>query len=162
MQEFFLTIFSLQGVPDFWSDLSLIQYINYIYKWTYRINCIRGHRSFQPNLHIVDWDMVWKLGKLQSTYNEPKNTLSSPCTSLHKCEQKDGTKTFPKFPDHISINYDLHEQVFFDMFQVDKFYLPICTSFSLASLLVIKLVFQFFNNENLSRRNEPRKPACVK
>ena len=96
---------------------------------------------------IVNGDMVWKLGKFQSVYNElryyvesaspctnllkfcllifqqygwviqqgypigwllhyAKNSLSSPCTSLHKLEQKHKTKTLVKFPDHISIDYD--------------------------------------------------------
>ena len=90
---------------------------------------------------IVTRDMVWKLGELQSVYNElqfnvetasprtnllkfcwlvfqqygwviqqcdaigrllhyTKNSLSSPCTSQHKHEQKDKTKTLVKFPDH--------------------------------------------------------------
>ena len=30
-----------------------------------------------------------------------KNSLSSPCTSLHKHEQKDRTKTLTEAPDHI-------------------------------------------------------------
>ena len=96
--------------------------------------------------NIVNRDMVWKLGKLQSAYNElqfnvetaspctnllkfcwlifqqhgwviqqcdaigrllhyTKNSLSSPCTSQHKHEQKDKTKTLVKFPDHIFIDF---------------------------------------------------------
>ena len=34
-----------------------------------------------------------------------KHMSWSPCTSLHKREQEDRTKTFAKFPDHISIDY---------------------------------------------------------
>ena len=33
-----------------------------------------------------------------------KNSLSSPCTSQHKHEQKDKTKTLVKFPDHVFID----------------------------------------------------------
>ena len=33
-----------------------------------------------------------------------KNSLSSPCTSLHKHEQKDTTKTLAESPDHISMD----------------------------------------------------------
>ena len=89
--------------------------------------------------------MVWKLGELQSVYNElrfnvetaspctnllklcwltfhqhgwvirrcdaigrllhTKYSLSSPCTSQHKHEQKDKTNTFVKYPDHIFIDF---------------------------------------------------------
>ena len=35
-----------------------------------------------------------------------KNSLSSPCTSQHKHEQKDKTKTLVKFPDHVFIDFD--------------------------------------------------------
>ena len=34
-----------------------------------------------------------------------KNSLSSPCTSQHKHEQKDKTKTLVKFPDHVFIDF---------------------------------------------------------
>ena len=38
-----------------------------------------------------------------------KNPLSSPCTSLHKHEQKDRTKILTEFPDHVSIDYMTHK-----------------------------------------------------
>ena len=34
-----------------------------------------------------------------------KNSLSSPCTSQHKHEQNDKTKTLVKFPDHVFIDF---------------------------------------------------------
>ena len=34
-----------------------------------------------------------------------KNSLSSPCTSQHKHEQKDKTKTLVKFPDYVFIDF---------------------------------------------------------
>ena len=38
-----------------------------------------------------------------------KNSLSSPCTSLHKHEQKDRTKTLAESPDHIQIDFGVTE-----------------------------------------------------
>ena len=99
------------------------------------------------NYIVVTRDMVWKLGELQSVYDElqfnvetaspyvhksfeivlinistvrlsnsavrrycttahyTKNSLSSPCTSQHKHEQKDKTKTLVKFPHHVFIDF---------------------------------------------------------
>ena len=41
-----------------------------------------------------------------------KNSLSSPCTSLHKHEQKDRTKTLAESPDHILIDFDINKSTF--------------------------------------------------
>ena len=51
--------------------------------------------------------MVWKPGELQSVYNERRfyAELASPCTSEHKHEQKDRTKTLAESPDHIKIDF---------------------------------------------------------
>ena len=37
-------------------------------------------------------------------------SLPSPCTSQHKHEQKDRTKTFVKAPDHTEIDYMLYRR----------------------------------------------------
>ena len=70
------------------------------------------HKSFE--ILLIDISTVrlsdlerychWKIAALNA-----KNPLSSPCTSLHKHEQKDRTKTLAKFPDHVSIDYDAKE-----------------------------------------------------
>lgn len=39
-----------------------------------------------------------------------KNTLSLPCTSLHKCEQKDRTKSFTESSDYILFDYNMLKQ----------------------------------------------------
>ena len=38
-----------------------------------------------------------------------KSSLSSPCTSQHKHEQKDKTKTLVKFPDHVFTEFGSHD-----------------------------------------------------
>ena len=42
---------------------------------------------------------------LDDSFIMSKKVLFSPCTSVHKHEQKGTTKTLVKFPDHISIAY---------------------------------------------------------
>ena len=37
-----------------------------------------------------------------------KNSLSSPCTTQHKHEQKDRTKTLAESPDHIEIDFECY------------------------------------------------------
>ena len=147
------------------------------------------------SLFIVTRDMVWKLGELQSVYNElhfnvetaspctnllkfcwlifrqygwviqqcdairrllhyTKNSLSSTCTSQHKHEQKDKTKTLFKFPDHVFIDFGLLEGGFL-LTTSPKYRLKVSTKFYPDVLLPqrkdnVKWVGSFFYRSSLS------------
>ena len=70
---------------------------------TYKSYKAPGTRPPPPIFHEVSATECDAIGRL---LHYTKNSLSSPCTSQHKHEQKDKTKTLVKFPDHVFIDFD--------------------------------------------------------
>ena len=72
------------------------------------------HKSFE--ILLINIATVWLSNSAMRCYwrslHYTKNSLSSPCTSQHKHEQKDKTKTLVKFPDHVFIDFDCSETTF--------------------------------------------------
>ena len=65
--------------------------------------------------------MIWRGDAMGLLLHYAKNLLSSPpCTSLHKHEQKDRTKTLVEFPDHVSIDYGTGRYYTVEFFFIDE------------------------------------------